>query len=174
VTAEEYDTWPEERSAGIEIVDGMVVMSPSPSKRHNLVAAQLAAGLRAAGRPGWRAGLDFDVRLRDVPLLNRRPDVVVFRADTLDVAVTRPEHILLIAEVVSPGSETVDREHKMGEYAVAGIEFYWRVERAATDAPVVYTYRLDPAGSVYRATEVFTAVVKTMTPFPVEIDLRDI
>ncbi|WP_194825398.1 Uma2 family endonuclease [Nocardia sp. XZ_19_231] len=32
ITAAEYDTWSEEQCAGIEIVDGMVVGSPSASK----------------------------------------------------------------------------------------------------------------------------------------------
>ena len=172
VTAEEYDTWPEERSAGIEIVDGMVVMSPSPSTRHNRVAKLVANGLEAAGQPMWLADLDFDVRLRDVPLLNRRPDVIVYRASALDVTPKRAEHILLIAEVVSPGSETTDRTLKMGEYAAAGIEHYWRVEKVGTGVPVVYTYLLDPVGPGYRATEVFTGVVKAVVPFAVEIDLQ--
>ena len=32
ITAEQYDTWSEEQCAGIEIVDGMVVVSPGASK----------------------------------------------------------------------------------------------------------------------------------------------
>jgi len=34
VTAEQYAAWTEEQCAGIEIVDGMVLVSPSASKRH--------------------------------------------------------------------------------------------------------------------------------------------
>jgi len=45
VSAEEYDAWPEERAADVEIVDGMVVMSPSPS------AATIGS------RPYWRSRL---------------------------------------------------------------------------------------------------------------------
>lgn len=106
ITAEEYDSWSEEQCAGIEIVDGMVVVSPSASKRHYRLARLLATALDAAAGPDWNADTDFDVRLRDVPLANRRPDVVVYRADTIDLSPTRPEHVLLVAEVVSPGSET--------------------------------------------------------------------
>jgi Uma2 family endonuclease len=116
--------------------------------------------------------MDFDVRLRDVPLLNRRPDVIVYRADTIDVMPARPEHILLLVEVVSPGSETTDRTVKALEYAQAGIRYYWRVEQATSGLPVVHTYVLDPASQVYRATEVFTGVIKAIAPFPVELDLR--
>jgi Uma2 family endonuclease len=106
-----------------------------------------------------------------VPLTNRRPDVVVYRADTIDVMPSRPEHVLLVVEVVSPGSETTDRVVKADQYAKAGIPFYWRVEQSATGIPLIYTYLLDPASRVYRDGDVFTGVVKAAAPFPVEIDL---
>ncbi|WP_106396968.1 Uma2 family endonuclease [Actinocorallia populi] len=171
VTAEQYDSWTEEQCEGIEIVDGMVVVSPSASQRHDRLARLLANALEDAAGQDWNADTDFDVRLQDVPLSNRRPDVVVYRADTLDVVPTRPEHVLLVAEVVSPGSETTDRIVKTEQYAKAGIAFYWRVEQAATGVPLVYTYVLDPAAGVYREGDVFAGVVKVSAPFPVEVDL---
>ncbi|MEV6417443.1 Uma2 family endonuclease [Kribbella sp. NPDC051718] len=171
ITAEQYDSWSAEQCAGIEVVDGMVVVAPSTSIRHNRLARLLANGLDLAAGPDWNADTDFDVRLQDVPLTNRRPDVVVYRADTIDIAPTRPEHVLLVVEVVSPGSETTDRIVKMDQYAKAGIAFYWRVEQAATGVPLVYTYVLDPATGSYRDGDVFTDVVKAAVPFEVEIDL---
>lgn len=174
VTAEQYDSWSEEQCAGIEIVDGMIVVSPSASKRHNRIAKVLAVALEAAAGDEWNADIDFDLRLRDVPLLNRRPDVIVYRADTIDVTPTRPEHVLMVAEVVSPGSETTDRIVKLDQYAKAGIQFYWRIEQALSGVPIVYTYVLDMASLKYREAEVFTGVVKTNAPFPVVIDLTKI
>ncbi|MBT1186130.1 Uma2 family endonuclease [Streptomyces sp. CJ_13] len=174
ITAEQYDSWSEEQCAGIEIVDGMVVVSPSASKRHNRLARILANALEAAAGPDWNADTDFDVRLQDVPLTNRRPDVVVYRADTIDITPTRPEHVLLVVEVVSPGSETTDRIVKVDQYSKSGIAFYWRVEQAATGVPLVYTYVLDPATRAYRNGDVFTGVVKVSAPFPVEVDLGQI
>jgi Uma2 family endonuclease len=156
ITAEEYDTWSDEQRAGIEVMDGMVVVAPSASKRHNRLARLVANALDAAAGPGWNADTDFDLRLQDVPLLNRCPDVVVYRADTIDIMPARPEHVLLIAEVVSPGSETTDRVVKTLEYAQAG---------------VAYTYLLDPATRTYRDGEVHAGVVRAPAPFAVEIDL---
>ena len=127
--------------------------------------------LEAAAGPEWNADIDFDLRLHDVPLLNRRPDVVVYRADTIDITPTRPEHVLMVAEVVSPGSETTDRIVKLDQYAKAGIQFDLRAEQALTGIPIVYTYVLDPASRVYRDGEVFTGTVKATVPFSVEIDL---
>ena len=171
ITAEQYDSWSAEQCAGIEIVDGMGVVTPSASKRHNRLARILANALDLAAGPQWNADTDFDVRLQDVPLTNRRPDVVVYRADTIDVSPTRPEHVLLIVEVVSPGSETTDRVVKVDQPAKSGIAFYWRVEQAATGIPLVYTYVLDPAARTYRDGEIFTGAVDASVPFPVAVDL---
>jgi len=95
----------------------------------------------------------------------------VYRADTIDVPPTRPEHVLLVAEIVSPGSETTDRIVKLDQYARAGIAFYWRVELTATGIPVVYSYLLDSASRRYREGEMFTGLIKATVPFQVEIDL---
>ena len=150
ITAEEYASWSEEQCAGIEIVDGMVVVSPSASKRHNRLARILANALDAAAGPDWNADTDFDVRLQDVPLTNRRPDIVVYRADTIDVTPTRPEHVLLVAEIVSPGSETTDRIVKLDQYARAGIPFYWLVWISGNRVASVDVYVLDHAIEAYR------------------------
>ncbi|MFE3267221.1 Uma2 family endonuclease [Streptomyces sp. NPDC059215] len=171
ISAEQYDSWSEKQCAGIEIVDGMVVVSPSGSKRHNRPARILANALDTAAGPDWNADTDFDVRLQDVPLTNRRPDVIVYRAETIDLTPTRPEHVLLVVEVVSPGSETTDRVVKVDQYAKAGIPFYWRVEQAATGVPIVYTSILDPADRTYRDGEMFTGTVRATVPFPITVDL---
>ncbi|WP_228990369.1 Uma2 family endonuclease [Streptomyces sp. DH8] len=171
ISAEQYDSWSEEPCAGIEIVDGMVVVRPSASPRHNWLARILANALDAAAGPDWNADTGFDVRLQDVPLTNRRPDVIVYRAETIDLTPTRPEHVLLIVEVISLGSETTDRIVKVDEYAKAGIPFYWRVEQAATDVPIVYTYVFDAATKAYREGEMFTGTVKATAPFSVTVDL---
>jgi hypothetical protein len=60
VTADEYESWSEEQCAGIEIVDGMVVLSTSASKRHNRLARVLTNALDAAAGPEWTADTDFD------------------------------------------------------------------------------------------------------------------
>ncbi|MFF5083240.1 Uma2 family endonuclease [Actinoplanes sp. NPDC000266] len=125
------------------------------SKRHNRLARLLANALDDATGPDWNAGTGFDVRLQDEPLNKCRPGVTVYRAETIDVTPTRPAHVLLVVEVVSPGSETTDRIVKADQYARAGIPFYWRVEPAATGAPLVHTHVIDPATRRYRDGEVF-------------------
>lgn len=41
--------------------------------------------MEAAVGPAWNADFDVDVRLKDVPLTSRCPDVVVYRAHALDI-----------------------------------------------------------------------------------------
>ncbi|GAA1998811.1 Uma2 family endonuclease [Catenulispora subtropica] len=173
ISAEQYDAMSEELCRNIEIVDGMVHISPSPSPFHNDVIRRIANAVEAAGRPAWRTTFDVDLRLRDIPLLNRRPDVLVYEAGTPRDRRLPREAVLAVVEVVSPGSETTDRLHKPLEYAAAGIRFYWRVELEG-NTPVVYTYVLDEATGTYRGTGVFDDTVKTDLGFPVEIDLTDI
>jgi hypothetical protein len=38
------DSWPEEQCAGIEVVDGLVVVAPSESERHNRLTRMIDLG----------------------------------------------------------------------------------------------------------------------------------
>ncbi|MFI1531215.1 Uma2 family endonuclease [Streptomyces griseus] len=174
ISAEQYDSWSEEQCAGIEIVEGLVVVSPSASKRRNRLARILANALDAAAGADWNGDTDFDVRLRDAPLTNRRPDVILYRAETIDLTPTRPEHVLLVVEMVSPRAEATAPTAKADQYAEAGIPFYWRVEQAATGVPIVYTCVLDPATKAYRDDGMFTGTVNVTAPFPVTVSLEDV
>ncbi|MCK9899986.1 Uma2 family endonuclease, partial [Frankia sp. Cpl3] len=86
----------------------------------------------------------------------------------------RPDHVLLVAEIVSPGSESTDRFVKAGEYARGGITYYWRIEQPAGGVPLVYTYVLDPATRIYRDGDVHAGAVTVSAPFPAMIDLSQL
>jgi hypothetical protein len=116
--------------------------------------------------------LDVDLRLRDIPLLNRQPDVIVYAADTPRNRRIPVTAVLAVVEIVSAGSESTDRVVKPLEYAAAGIPYFWRVE-IKNDEPILHTYALDKNAGVYRSTGVFDGVVKIDLGFPVEIDLTD-
>ena len=147
VTAEQYATWSDELCSGVEIVDGRVVERRSASKRHNRLARLLANALDAASGPGWHADTDFDVRLQDVPLNNRRHS---------DPSRAHPHGGR--SRLSWFGDHGPDRQDR--SVREAGIQFYWRVKQAATGAPLVRTYVLDPASGHYRDGELFTGIVK--------------
>ncbi|MFC4058719.1 Uma2 family endonuclease [Planomonospora corallina] len=86
VTAEEYEALPEEIARAIEIVDGYVVYCAVPTPDHQTAGRRLADLLERYARAAMGDGHecltvdnDVDLRLRDVPLLNRRPDVTLYR-----------------------------------------------------------------------------------------------
>ncbi|TDD94051.1 Uma2 family endonuclease [Actinomadura rubrisoli] len=158
VTAEEYELLPEDVSRMIEIVGGQVVFRESPDLRHQRAARRLADLIEAHARAAMNRGrgclevdTDVDLRLREVPLLNRRPDAVLYRClDREDDERLRAEHALLVAEIVSPGSETVDTAHKLGGYAKAGIPHYWIVWLDETGVSAIERYQLDRPTRLYK------------------------
>jgi hypothetical protein len=75
--------------------------------------------------------------------------------------------------VVSPDSETRDRERKPVLYAEAGIRYFWRVE-AGGGRLLVYAYELDPATHQYWQMGIFHERLKLALPFTMDIDLTEI
>lgn len=171
LTAEAYEALPEEVCRSIEVVDGAIVVSPAPTRRHQDIARRFANALEHACPPHLRVSTDVDLRLADVPLLNRRPDVVVYRNELLDGEVLRPTDVTLVAEVISPGFVTTDRIDKHAEYASVGIAWYWRVDPAAGTLSVFQHNRR--LGAYQLAHEV-SSTAQLSEPFPIDLDLTSV
>ena len=171
LTVADYEALPEEVCRQIEIVDGAVVVSPSPQRVHQHIAHNLVAALKTAAKPAFTAIEDVDLRLRDVPLLNRRPDVVVYEASLPNDEVLRPEHCLLVVEVMSPGSVTTDQIDKPGEYAASGIRHFWRVEHD-TQVINVFRYQLDPMTRTYALVGLDKSKLSIKDPVELDLDLE--
>jgi Uma2 family endonuclease len=160
-----------------ELVEGRLLMSPSPVPDHNYALFETAVQLRSQLPPGLEVIQDMDVDLQlappEAPGTVRRPDLIVVpHGARLRVrhegGVIRASEVLIAVEIVSPGSKRTDYDHKRGEYADAGIPHYWIVD---IDPPVSLLachlageFGYDDGGAV---TGTFTAAA----PFPVEIDL---
>jgi Uma2 family endonuclease len=172
LSAQQYETLPEEICRRIEIVDGAIIVNAAPRRLHQDICRRLANFLEAACGPALAVSIDVDLRLRDVPLLNRRPDAVVYDASLPDEAVLRPHHCALVVEVMSPGSVTTDQTDKPAEYATARIPCYWRIEHDPADASLsVFSYRLDPTTGIYASAGIHAGKMTVTEPFPVTIDL---
>ena len=150
-----------------EIVDGVLVVSPHATPRHDLAVAELIVALRPAVPGGYRvlgsAMIDLhpSYRVPDVTILAER----VFRDD---VHVVAPVEVLLAVQIESPSSITTDRITKPAQYAAAGIAHYWRLETAPLH---LHTYRLD--GDVYSPNGSWSAgeIAAVEEPFRVAVDL---
>jgi len=176
LTIADYDALPEEICRHIEIVDGAIVVNPAPRRSHQRIVHHLTSALEAVVSEDLAVAIDVDLRLRDVPLLNRRPDIVVYDASLPDEAVLRPEHCVLVIEVMSPGSVTADQNDKPAEYAAAGIEHFWRVENAteADRSLTVFRYRLDQTTRAYGLAGVDTHTTAVTDPFKLTVALADL
>lgn len=75
----------------------------------------------------------------------RDPDLIVVNHSVVDRNPVRvdPSDVVLVIEIVSPGSRRTDRVMKAFEYAKAGIGHYWIVgDQAQTKEPLLLDFAL--------------------------------
>ncbi|RJQ87501.1 Uma2 family endonuclease [Amycolatopsis panacis] len=176
LSAADYEALDEEVCRAIEIVDGAIVVNPAPRRMHQRIIRRLSYAVEAACGPDLAVEFDVDLRLRDVPLLNRRPDLVVYDAWLGADAVLRPEACHLVVEVMSPGSVTVDQIDKPAEYAAAGIPRFWRVENATDEVGglTVFCYRLDGTTRSYVPVGAHQRRLTVSDPFELSVELPEL
>ena len=119
----------------IELLDGVLMMSPAPRVRHQHVSFTLSALFRKTVAD---SDLDFlvyenvNVRRGSRDLL--QPDIaVVARAAAIEVVADddvafAPEDVAMAVEILSPGHEGGDRIDKLAKYAGWAIASYWVVD----------------------------------------------
>lgn len=142
MTAEEYFQLGETHQR-YELIDGVVCMSPSPTRVHQDVMMEIAHQLRTyvISHAKGKVYSEIDVRLGKGPDgrdLVYRPDVVFITnehaercGDPIDGAPA------LAVEVVSPSSRRFDKETKKGDYERCGVSEYWIVD-PQTDELIFY------------------------------------
>ncbi|HEY9225244.1 MAG TPA: Uma2 family endonuclease, partial [Gemmatimonadaceae bacterium] len=113
-----------------ELVDGELLVTPSPNRFHQRVAFQLAVLLNAyvkAQKLGEVLCAPFDVRLESRVIV--QPDVLTIGAnepDVFDGAAVR--HVILAVEVLSSSSARHDRVTKRPRYQRNRVEDYWIID----------------------------------------------
>jgi hypothetical protein len=120
MSADEYLALPAD-DARCELVDGVVIMSPRASFRHQNPAAWL---LRKLGDSAESSGLEAVVPDIDVQVSERtvhRPGIVFVGGENLprgDESTTRPPE--LVIEIASPSTRQYDQRTKKKDYERAG------------------------------------------------------
>ena len=124
--------------------EGALSVMPPRDSEHAAVASRLFAWLLMSGWPAEQilqavgvriTGPEFDGgRIPDLTLWSRPQPRTVWSALT---------DLLLVVEIVSPGSAAIDEVVKRREYAAAGIPRHWVVERDAAQTVTLYVLGSD-------------------------------
>ncbi|BBH65959.1 hypothetical protein ACTI_26440 [Actinoplanes sp. OR16] len=168
-TVEDLENLPDD-GVRRELLDGVLLVSPSPTDIHQIIAMRLGVALEESCPDHLQVTQGVEIRLSSTRAFI--PDVQV----ATDEAARRrgrfytPDEIVLAVEIVSPSSLAMDRVTKPALYASAGIPHYWRIETAG--GIVVHAHRLDSDSGVYRPVEIFDARIRTLEPWPIDIPIK--
>jgi Uma2 family endonuclease len=152
-----------------ELVDGVLVVSPSPRRLHQRAVLRLLRALDDACPPELEVlGAPFDVVLAEDTVMI--PDVVVARrADLTDEDL--PAVPVLAVEVLSPSTRRFDLVLKRSRFEAAGVPAYWVVD---PDEPRLIAWELRGGSYVevadVRGGEAHVAAL----PYPVTVTPRDL
>ncbi|MET9534283.1 Uma2 family endonuclease [Streptomyces sp. NPDC006649] len=156
-----------------ELIDGSLVFVSPQRDFHSTMIDLLMTGLRRTAPPELKARREMTVVLD--PRNGPEPDISIVRAEAvtgLDQTRFQAADVLLAVEVVSPDSESRDRDTKPHKYAAAGIPYFWLVEMAgANQHPVVRVYELDPLSKTYGLSGIHHDQLKVSVPYDIDIDI---
>jgi Uma2 family endonuclease len=177
LTAAEYAQLGETGWGYTELMEGRILVSPSPTVKHNLAGFALARQLHPQLPDTARVIPDVDVDLglvpADQPGLVRRPDLVVVESKAItrvdqDGGLLGAADVLIVVEIVSSDSRRLDYVIKRHEYADAGIPHYWIVDLekpvSLLDCHLAEEFGYADSGEI-------TGTFTTTVPFPVDIQL---
>lgn len=165
-TTDDLDALPED-GVRREIIDGVLIVSPSPTRFHQTLALLLGGALVQTCPPEFDVTQGVEIRISRRRSLT--PDVLVTSAQAAARNPSRyqPHEVVLAIEIVSPGSVTMDRITKPALFAQVEIPFYWRIE--TEDGIVVHTHQFDPVAELYRPTGTFEQVVEADQPWAIRL-----
>ncbi|GAC1327919.1 MAG: Uma2 family endonuclease [Mycobacteriales bacterium] len=166
-TADDLDGLPDD-GLRYELVDGVLLVSPSPLLPHQVGLMGLLLALQSAAPNDVRVlPAPIDVRLS--PTRQLQPDIVVVpRAPVTPKLAERP---LLVVEVLSPSTRATDLTLKRHVFEQAGVPFYWLLD---TEAPSLTVLELVDGCYVQMATASGTDPLVIERPFPVTVAPADL
>ncbi|MGW9497953.1 Uma2 family endonuclease [Streptomyces prasinus] len=170
--------WEEmERPEGskVEIIEGIVTVSPAPGLQHNVIAERMQRLLYSVIPQDWEI---LQTQAIAVPARSGMliPDLLVYpdresrESDThLPAALAE-----LVVEVTSAYNARRDRIDKLAAYAIADVPLYLLADRWAPDGPTVTLFG-EPRGDVYRPLDSvkFGDPIKLPAPFDLVIDTAE-
>ncbi len=174
-TYEDYKSLPESETKRYELLEGELVMVPSPTEYHQRISGNLEFILRQFVR-------ERDLgRVYDAPLdvvLGEGEEREVVQPDIFFISKERSRIIAeeeirgapdLVVEIISPGTAERDRTYKKTLYARHGVREYWIVD---PDAKTVEVFSLGERGfeliRTYKSGEVLNSPLLEGLEVPLE------
>lgn len=153
-----------------ELIDGLLLVTPSPAMRHQRGALRLATLLQAACPDDLEVFIaPFDVRLADDTVVV--PDVIVARRSDLTEA-NLPVAPVLTVEILSPATRGIDLHVKRERLRQAGGASYWAVDPLE---PRLIAWDLDDRGDYVEVADVAADETwMAATPFAVVVTPGDL
>ncbi|MFI5932778.1 Uma2 family endonuclease [Actinoplanes sp. NPDC051494] len=152
----------------VELLDGVMIVVPSPTIGHQNIGNLLWAWLRQHAPDTFLAvtAVGVAVGMRD----SLEPDVLLLRQPVASGNhYVLPSQVVIAVEIVSPGTRRRDRLEKPALYAAAGIPHFWRIEQ---DPLRVFAY--DLVDGRYEAAGEAGAELVLSAPFEIKLPIRDI
>jgi Uma2 family endonuclease len=142
--------------------EGVLSVIPLAGYTHAIIATRLMSWLLSAGIPVDHIAQTVGLRIpgRTGGIGGRIPDLIVWSRTQADGVWLPVADVLLVVEIISPGSEATDTVAKRAEYAGAGIPQYWTVDQDPTQT--VTMYQLDGDHYQARATMPLAWVLNTV------------
>lgn len=160
-----------------ELQEGVVVMSPRPTPDHTaaIFALMLQLHRQLPDALELLSELDVDLELAaaDEPGTVRVPDIAVVRRTgrrrtRTEGGLIKASEVVLVIEILSPGSKRMDNVIKRSEYADAGIPHYWILD-IAPPISLITCHLSEEFG--YIDGGALTGQFRSTEPFDLHIDL---
>ncbi|MEV6259659.1 Uma2 family endonuclease [Streptomyces sp. NPDC051784] len=155
----------------VEIIEGIVTVSPPPSKDHNTTAELLQRKLYTVIPEDWGIYQTLGVSVPGRAGVYIPDLVVVPRAVATGPGNRVPaEEALLVVEITSQANANHDRVKKADGYAKAGVGLFLLLDPWHSGRPTATLYG-DPAHGTYRVLEAVEYGEKLTIPEPFGLDL---
>jgi len=113
-----------------ELLDGVLIVTPSPSNAHQIVVNRLVFRLTQALLPQRSAQVVGPGAIVLPPKTQLQPDILVYPARyAVDIRWDEIDEHWLAVEVLSRSSRVYDREIKRDAYIALGVQEVWLVDR---------------------------------------------
>jgi Uma2 family endonuclease len=127
----DLDSFPSEDGYRYEIIQGELIVTPSPGRPHGAVATRLSNLLRTTltetqwayiGQP-----INLEIESKETTY-HCEPDLSIFDRPMGEIVDDESIFPVIVIEIVSPGNPNNDYVRKVGAYAALGIPEYWIVD----------------------------------------------